>query len=118
MKKQIIVDLYFDTGIFSNGKILSFHDGDDICKANKTFDKYGEYYKGENLKTNFMEMFTDHKCVIYSVANNKGKIFTIGDLAPSLSVEPVDIKITRFYIDCGEIFYDGVETKIRCGILK
>lgn len=117
MKKQITVELFFDNGIFQNGKILSFHDGDNICKANKTFDKYGKYYKGEDLKTNFMEMFTDHGCIIYSVANNKGKVFTIGDFAPSCSVEPVRIKITRFYISCGQIRYDGVETKIRMGIL-
>ncbi len=117
MKKQITVELFFDKGIFKNGKILSFHNSNEIFKANNTFDKYGKYYKGEDLETNFMEIFTDHEFIIYSVINNKGKVFTIGDFAPSCSVETVQIKITRFYISCGEIRYDGVETKLRMGIL-
>ncbi len=117
MKKKITLELMFDNGIFKNGKILSFYDGDDICKANKTYDKYGEYYKGDDLKTNFVEMFTDHECSIYSVIDNKGKVFTIGDYAPSCSVDSVLIKITRFYIRYNEIVYDGVETKLRMGTI-
>lgn len=115
--EEIKVDSHYGCGIFPNGKILSFDDGDDICFANKDFTKYGEYYDGEECETNFRQIMVDNDYSIYSVIDNKGKKYKIGDYVKSFSADEAKIKITRFYIRYGEIRYEGIDVKISGGKL-
>jgi len=110
----------YKSGIFSNGRIHSFCElealgGTEEYTANKDCTNYGPYYDGVDWDHNFAELFTDRHLKIYSVIDNAGKKYKIGDFAPSISGGT--LLITGFYIEGGQIDYKGIESKLSLGIL-
>ncbi len=110
MSSQITIDCFHESGIFRNGKIISFieYDEETYTVKNKDYTLYGEHYRGEKWKNNFRELLNDADVEIYEIEDNRGKRYKLGDYIKSINKR--QMMITKFQVDSDkEINIYGVE---------